>query len=300
MNLEKLLTEGRNERTLQIDRASTLDIVTMINQEDHNVAPAVAKVLPAIAQAVDGVVESFKQGGRLFYIGAGTSGRLGILDASECPPTYGTDPELVQGLIAGGTQAVFHAVEGAEDSPEMAQEDLQTRKLTNKDMVVGIAASGRTPYVIGGLQYAKSIGCRTAAVSCTPNSEIGAVADIDIAALVGPEVIMGSTRMKAGTAQKLILNMITTAAMIRTGKVYGNLMVNLEATNKKLIERGKRIVRLATDCSQEQAEQALAACKGNVKLAIIMLLTGVTAAEAMQRLQQNDGVVARSLEVDNV
>lgn len=209
MNLENLLTEARNPDTIHIDQQSSLEIVTLINQEDHKVSKAIQDILPEIALAVDEIVASLQSGGRLFYLGAGTSGRLGILDASECPPTYGTHPELVQGLIAGGTQAILRAVEGAEDSETLAEEDLRGKGLNSSDILVGIAASGRTPYVIGGLRYAKSIGCRTISLTCSPDSEMGKIADLSLTVLTGPEVIMGSTRMKAGTAQKMVLNMLT-------------------------------------------------------------------------------------------
>jgi N-acetylmuramic acid 6-phosphate etherase len=295
MNLEKLLTEARNPDTLDIDRLSSLGIVEHINNEDRKVAIAIEHILPDIALAIDWIVAAIESGGRLFYIGAGTSGRLGILDASECPPTFGTDPELVQGLIAGGSQAVFRAVEGAEDSLALAGEDLQAKELTKNDIVVGIAASGRTPYVIGGLRYAKSIGCRTISLACSPDSEIGTNADLSLTVSVGPEVIMGSTRMKAGTAQKLVLNMLTTGTMIRLGKVYSNLMVDVQASNQKLVERAKRIVCLATGVSREQAEMALASAGGSAKIAITMLLLNITADEASHLLEQAKGFVSGAL-----
>jgi N-acetylmuramic acid 6-phosphate etherase len=295
MNLEKLLTESRNPDTLDIDRLSTLDVVTKINNQDQLVAAAVARALPQIAQAVDWIVASMDKGGRLFYLGAGTSGRLGILDASECPPTFGTSPELVQGLIAGGETAVFRAVEGAEDSLSLAAQDLTQRQLSAGDIVVGIAASGRTPYVIGGLNFAKETGCPTVAVVCSPGSEMAAIADLTICIEAGPEVIMGSTRMKAGTAQKLVLNMLTTAAMIRRGKVYSNLMIDVQATNKKLIERAKRIVVMATDANREQAEAAIEQAGGSAKAAIVMILAGVTAQEAEDRLIKAQGFVAKAI-----
>lgn len=297
MNLEKLLTESRNPDTLDIDTLSTLDLVTKINAQDQLVPLAVSKALPQIAQAVDWIVDSMDQGGRLFYLGAGTSGRLGILDASECPPTFGTSPELVQGLIAGGQTAMFRAVEGAEDSLTLATQDLTDRQLLPKDIVIGIAASGRTPYVIGGLTFAKAAGCRSVAVVCSPGSEMAAVADLTICVEAGPEVVMGSTRMKAGTAQKLVLNMLTTAAMIRRGKVYSNLMVDVQATNKKLVERAKRIVVMATDASREQAEVALEQAAGSAKVAIVMLLAGMSAEEAKDKLRQAKGFVAKALKV---
>lgn len=296
MNLEKILTEARNPDTLDIDTLPTLEVVRRINQEDQKIPAAVAEVLPEVAAAVDWIVESYRQGGRLIYLGAGTSGRLGILDASECPPTYGTDPELVQGLIAGGLEAVFRSIEGAEDSLTQAAEDLKVKKLSARDTVVGIAASGRTPYVIGGLKYAREIGCRTVAVTCSPGSEMEKNADLTICAQAGPEVIMGSTRMKAGTAQKLILNMLTTASMIRTGKVYSNLMVDVQATNSKLIERGKRIVMLATGVGREEAEQVLREAGGSAKVAITAILGGASVQEARNALEVSGGFVAKALE----
>ena len=297
MNLEKLLTEARNPETENIDELATLEILQSINQEDKKVALAIELVLPQIARAVDRVVESLSGGGRLFYLGAGTSGRMGILDASECPPTYGTPPDLVQGIIAGCEKAVFSAVEGAEDSLTMAAEDLDSRGLNSKDVVVGIAASGRTPYVIGGLKHARQVGCHTVAVVCTPDSEMQKVSELSITILVGPEVIMGSTRMKAGTAQKLVLNMLTTASMIRMGKVYGNLMVDVQATNKKLVERSKRIVCLATGVSREKAEAAIVEAGGSVKVAVTLLLIGISAVEAQELLVQAGGSVSRALKI---
>ena len=295
MNLEKLLTEARNPETENIDELATQEILQCINQEDKLVALAIELVLPQIAQAVDWIVESLSGGGRLFYLGAGTSGRMGILDASECPPTFGTPPELVQGVIAGGEKAVFRAVEGAEDSLTMAAEDLAARGLSPRDVVVGIAASGRTPYVIGGLEHARQLGCHTVAVVCTPDSEMQKVSELSIAVLVGPEVIMGSTRMKAGTAQKLVLNMLTTASMIKMGKVYGNLMVDVQATNKKLVERSKRIVCLATGVSREKAEAAIVEAEGSVKVAVTLLLIDRSAAEAQELLLQAGGSVSQAL-----
>ncbi|MBP2627275.1 MAG: murQ [Firmicutes bacterium] len=297
MNLEKLLTEARNPSTINIDHQSSLEIVELINQEDHRIATAIQKILPDIARTVDYIVAAIQSGGRLFYLGAGTSGRIGILDASECPPTYGTHPELVQGLIAGGEQAILRAVEGAEDSDTLATEDLQGKKLNSSDIVIGIAASGRTPYVIGGLRYARSIGCQTVSLTCTPDSEMDRVADLNLTVLTGPEVIMGSTRMKAGTAQKMVLNMLTTATMIGLGKVYSNLMVDVQATNLKLKERAKRIVTIATGVSHSQAEETLNAANGSSKLAIIMILAGVSVEEASQLLQRGHGFVAKALKL---
>ena len=295
MKLENLLTETRNPDTMHIDHQSSLEIAELINREDQRVALAVKKILPEIAKVVDHIVAAIQSGGRLFYLGAGTSGRIGILDASECPPTYGTDPELVQGLIAGGAPAILRAVEGAEDSDTLAAEDLQNKQLNAADIVIGIAASGRTPYVIGGLRYARSIGCKTAALTCSPDSEMSRVAEHSLTVLTGPEVIMGSTRMKAGTAQKMVLNMLTTATMVRLGKVYSNLMVDVQATNQKLRERAKRIVSLAAGVSPIQAEEALQAAGGSAKLAIVMILAGVTAEEAARLLQASHGFVAKAL-----
>lgn len=295
MNLEKLLTEERNLSTINIDRQSSLEIVELINQEDQKIASAIQNILPEIARTVDSIVVALQAGGRLFYLGAGTSGRMGILDAAECPPTYGTHPELVQGLIAGGTQAILRAVEGAEDSDTLAAEELGRKQLNSSDILIGIAASGRTPYVIGGLRYAKSIGCQTISLTCTPDSEMGRIAGQSLTVLTGPEVIMGSTRMKAGTAQKMVLNMLTTATMIGLGKVYSNLMVDVQATNLKLKERAKRIVTIATGVSYSQAEETLTAANGSSKLAIIMILAGVSSEEASQLLKGADGFVAKAL-----
>lgn len=295
MNLNTLLTEARNPNTVGIDRQSSLGIVTLINQEDLTVAPIIQTILPDIAKAVDTIVTAIQSGGRLFYLGAGTSGRLGILDASECPPTYGTDPGLVLGLIAGGAPAILHAIEGAEDSPALATEDLKGKQLNSSDVLVGIAASGRTPYVIGGLHYANSIGCSTISLTCTPDSQMSKIAALNLTALTGPEVIMGSTRMKAGTAQKMILNMLTTATMIRLGKVYSNLMIDVQATNLKLKERTRLIVTLATGVDHSQADEALTAANGSAKLAILMLLTNLSATEASTLLQQSGGFVAEAL-----
>ena len=271
VNLDKISTEQRNAASSNIDQVSTLDMVTIINQEDKKVPEAVGKILPAIAQAVDIIGERLRKGGRLFYVGSGTSGRLGVLDAAECPPTYSTDPEMVQGLIAGGAQAMFVAQEGAEDSEQLGREDLQEKLLTAQDAVVGLTASGRTPYVLGALRYAKTKGAATISISCTTNPEVGAVADISLVALVGPEVVTGSTRMKAGTAQKLILNMLSTGAMIKLGKVYGNLMVDVKPSNVKLQERARRIVMTLTECDRETACKALAAVDGKVRAAIELL-----------------------------
>ena len=254
LNLKKLTTESRNKNTMDIDTVSTLEMVKIINNEDKKVAEAVEKELPKIALAIDSIAKRMHKGGRLIYIGAGTSGRLGILDASECPPTFGTPEELVQGIIAGGKEAIFRAIEGAEDSKQLAQADLKSKGLTENDTVVGLAASGRTPYVIGGLEYANEIGALTISVTCNANSKVSEVAKISISPVVGAEVVTGSTRLKSGTAQKLVLNMLSTGAMIKLGKVYGNLMVDVKSTNEKLTQRAKLIVCEATGLDIEEAK----------------------------------------------
>ncbi|WP_446470340.1 N-acetylmuramic acid 6-phosphate etherase [Xenorhabdus stockiae] len=291
INLNNLVTESRNPASTHIDELSTLDMLRVINDEDKKVALAVEQALPQIALVVDKVAEAFRRGGRLVYCGAGTSGRLGILDASECPPTYGTRPEQVVGLIAGGHKAILKAVENAEDNRQLGTDDLKELHFSKKDVLVGIAASGRTPYVLGAMEYAVSIGATVACISCNPDSPMTRLADIAITPVVGPEVVTGSSRMKAGTAQKLVLNMITTGAMIRTGKVYSNLMVDVEATNAKLIERQKNIVMAATECNREVAEQALSACNGHCKTAIVMILSGISAEEARMLLTKHQGFI---------
>ena len=296
IKLENLTTESRNSSSLNIDKVSTLDMVKIINNEDKKVALAVEKELVKIAEAIDGIVSGMQKGGRLIYIGAGTSGRLGILDASECPPTYGVSEELVQGIIAGGTEAIFRAKEGAEDSKELAIEDLKSKNITENDTIVGLAASGRTPYVIGGLEYANKIGALTVSITCNANSEVAKVSKVSIAPVVGAEVVTGSTRMKAGTAQKLVLNMLSTAAMIKLGKVYGNLMVDVRATNKKLVERAKKIVCEATGVDREVAEKVLKETNYDVKLSILMILTGLDINEAKEKLSQNKGYIAKAME----
>ncbi|QTL41583.1 N-acetylmuramic acid 6-phosphate etherase [Xenorhabdus budapestensis] len=291
INLNNLVTESRNPASAHIDELSTLDMLSVINDEDKKVAVAVEQTLPQVALVVDKVAEAFRQGGRLIYSGAGTSGRLGILDASECPPTYGTKPEQVVGLIAGGHQAILKAVENAEDNRQLGADDLGELHFNERDVLVGIAASGRTPYVLGAMEYAKSVGATVACISCNPDSPMTKLADITITPIVGSEVVTGSSRMKAGTAQKLVLNMITTGAMIRTGKVYGNLMVDVEATNAKLVERQKNIVMAATECSRETAEQALNACNGHCKTAIVMILSGISAEKARMLLTEHQGFI---------
>jgi len=293
--LQQLVSEGRNPLTTDIDLMSSLEIVNAINAEDRGVADAVGKTLPQIAQAVDAIVGAFQVGGRLIYIGAGTSGRLGVLDASECPPTFGVSPSLVVGLIAGGLDALVNASEGAEDRAEDGARDLVNIGLTAQDLVVGIAVSGRTPYVIGALDYARAQGAVTVALTCNPDSPIARMADISIAPVVGPEVITGSTRMKSGTAQKLVLNMLSTASMVRIGKTYGNLMVDMIASNGKLVARAARIVSQATGSTVEDAETALAAAGNNSKLAILMLLTGEDAEAGRGKLTAAGGVLRRAI-----
>lgn len=295
IDLERLTTESRNKNTLDIDKVSTLEMVRKINNEDKKVAEAVECELPKIAEAIDGIVKGMHKGGRLIYIGAGTSGRLGVLDASECPPTYGVSEELVQGIIAGGKEAVFRAKEGAEDSQELAVEDLKAKALNENDTVVGLAASGRTPYVIGGLNYANEIGALTVSITCNSNSEVSKAAKISIAPVVGAEVITGSTRLKSGTAQKLVLNMLSTGVMIKLGKVYGNLMVDVKSTNEKLVERAKKIVCEATGVEREEATSILNETGFNVKLSIFMILSKLSKDEAEVILKNSNGYIAEAL-----
>ncbi|EOV6247532.1 TPA: N-acetylmuramic acid 6-phosphate etherase [Vibrio parahaemolyticus] len=295
IDLSRLVTESRNPASAEIDTLSTIEMLQVINEEDQKVALAVKAVLPQIAKTVDAITAAFANGGRLVYMGAGTSGRLGILDASECPPTYGTHPDMVIGLIAGGHQAILKAVENAEDDAKMGQDDLKALHLTKHDVVVGIAASGRTPYVLGGLEYAKSIGATTASIACNPECAMAKSADIAILPIVGAEVVTGSSRMKAGTAQKLVLNMLTTGAMIRSGKVFGNLMVDVEATNAKLIQRQTNIVVEATGASKEEAERALNACDRHCKTAILMILADLDAEQAKSRLDAHNGFIRAAL-----
>ncbi|BCG58224.1 N-acetylmuramic acid 6-phosphate etherase [Paenibacillus sp. URB8-2] len=289
--LDGLITEQPNDKTSAIDQLNSAEIMALINDEDRLVAGVITELIPQIAAAADRIVEAFRSGGRLFYVGAGTSGRIGILDASECPPTYGTDPDMVQGLIAGGFQAVKDPVEGAEDSEELGAADLEAAGVNAGDVVIGIAASGRTPYVLGAMKRAGELGAAVFGICNnhgTPMSQTGFPV---IEAVVGPEVVMGSTRMKSGTAQKLILNMLTTTAMIRIGKVYRNLMVDLNPSNKKLVHRAKRIIALATEASAAEIEEAYRESEGQVKTAIVMLLAGVSAAEAHRRLSASGGFV---------
>lgn len=296
VELQKIATEQRNPNTMNIDTLSTLDMMKLINQEDHRVADAVGEVTDKIAQAVDVIAEKLAAGGRLIYCGAGTSGRLGILDAVECPPTYSTDPETVQALMAGGYGAIFKAVEGAEDSKELGVQDMQNIHFSQKDVLVGIAASGRTPYVRGCMEYAKQLGAPTVAVTCCPGSELDQFADIGIAPAPGPEVVTGSTRMKSGTAQKMVLNMLSTGAMIKLGKVYGNLMVDVKPSNEKLIRRCVTIVCSAAECTEAEATKALEDCDYRPKVAIVMVLRGVDAETACAMLQKAEGRIAKVLE----
>ena len=296
VELKKIATEQRNPNTMNIDCLSTLDMVKRINQEDHRVAEAVALVTDKIAQAIDVIADRLSRGGRLIYCGAGTSGRLGILDAVECPPTYSTDPEMVQALMAGGYRAIFQAVEGAEDSKELGVQDMKNIRFSAGDVLVGIAASGRTPYVLGCMEYAKELGAPTVSVTCCPGSVLDSFADIGIAPCPGPEVITGSTRMKSGTAQKMVLNMLSTGTMIKLGKVYGNLMVDVKPSNEKLIRRCVTIVCSATECDDAAAIAALEACGYRPKTAIVMILCGVSAEEAGAMLEKAEGRVAKVLE----
>lgn len=294
--LEHLTTEARNERTMNLDELSVEQFLTIMNEEDAKVAHAVREQIPQIAQAVEKIAASLRQQGRLIYMGAGTSGRIGLLDAVECPPTFGTAPEQVVGLIAGGDKAFIKAVEGAEDSIELGIQDLKNIELTEKDTVVGIAASGRTPYVIAGLEYANHIGASTVAIACNKNSEVGKAAQIAIEVMNGPEVLTGSTRLKSGTSQKLICNMLSTAAMIQVGKVYGNLMVDVQLTNEKLVERAKRIVMEATSCDYATAENYLELAHQKPKAAIVMILTGLSYEDTMTKLEQSQGFIRKAIQ----
>ncbi|WP_312285084.1 N-acetylmuramic acid 6-phosphate etherase [Yokenella regensburgei] len=295
IDLSKLLTERRNANSTHIDTLSTKEMLAVMNREDQQVPHAITPYLPQIAQVVDKAAAALQAGGRLIYMGAGTSGRLGILDASECPPTFGTRHEQVVGLIAGGHTAILRAVENVEDNKTQGAADLQAINFCERDVLVGLAASGRTPYVIGGMEYAKSQNAFVAIISCNPHGEMAQLADAAITPEVGPEVVTGSTRLKAGTAQKLVLNMISTGAMIRIGKVYSNLMVDVEATNAKLIERQVSIVMEATECSRETAQQALDASQRHCKTAIVMVLTGLSADEAKTLLSANNGYIRQAL-----
>jgi N-acetylmuramic acid 6-phosphate etherase len=296
MNLGALVSESRNPETMDLDALSTLAMVTRFNQQDATVAEAVKATLPQVAQAVDAAAEALLAGGRIVYMGAGTSGRLGILDAAECPPTFGVSHDLVVGLIAGGPGALLKAVEGAEDNPQFGEQDLRGINLEARDLVVGLAASGRTPYVLGGLAYARSCGCTTVAISCNPDSAIARAADIAISPVVGPEALTGSTRLKSGTAQKLVLNMLSTGAMVKFGKVFQNLMVDMKATNAKLVDRACRMLMEATGAPRERAEALLAQTDYEVKPAILMELAGLDAATARARLAEHRGYLRAALQ----
>lgn len=298
MDLAKLSTETRNPNSMTLDTMSVAEILNLMNSEDQTVPQRIHEQLPQIEAAVEKVIQQFKNGGRLIYLGAGTSGRLGVLDAAECVPTFGTDPTLVQGLIAGGQSAMTVAVEGAEDSVNLAEEDLKNLQLNKNDSVVGLAASGRTPYVIGALKYAQKVGAATISISCNKDAEISKFADCPIEVVTGPEVLTGSTRLKAGTAQKLILNMISTTSMIKLGKAYQNLMIDVKPTNDKLVERSKRIIMQATDCDYQTAEKNFLAANKDVKVAIIMILTGTDKDTAIKNLKQNDGFVRKAMKED--
>lgn len=295
VDLTKLVTETRNPRTMNIDTMSALEIVSIMNDEDNNVVKGVKEVLPEIAKAVEWCAASLAKGARIVYIGAGTSGRLGLMDSVECPPTYGVSPDTVVGLIAGGEGAFIKAVEGAEDRKDFAVEDLKKINLTADDVVVGLAASGRTPYVIGGLEYANDLGCNTVAVACNKNSKVGAIAKLAIEPVSGPEVVTGSTRLKSGTAQKMVCNMLSTASMILNGKVYQNLMVDVQQTNEKLVIRAENIIMEATGCSREEASKARVAANGKVKLAVTMILTGLDMEEAAKKLDEAKGHVREAI-----
>lgn len=296
MAIKDLMTEKRNEATMHIDTMSTLDMVKTINAEDKKVAEAVGTQDEAIAKVIDEAAKRYAKGGRLIYVGAGTNGRLGVLDAAELVPTYGIKPERAVGLIAGGKGAMYRAVEGAEDSGELGKKDLTELQLNENDTVLGLAASGRTPYVIGCLDYAKQVGAFSAAIACVPDSEIGKHADVAIEAVVGPEVITGSTRMKSGTAQKMILNMISTGVMIRQGKVYQNVMIDVQPTNSKLVDRACRIINVVTGASKEKALEALKETNNEVAVAIVMLKTNKTKSEAEKMLTDHHGQVSEVLQ----
>ena len=295
LNLKNMSTETRNQNTMNLDIMTPLEVVTVMNSEDAKIPEAIKPALPNIAQCVTWAIESIENGGRIIYMGAGTSGRLGVLDAVECPPTFGVAPEVVVGLIAGGEKAFVKAVEGAEDSRELGRDDLVNINLEKRDIVIGIAASGRTPYVLGGLAYAKEVGCHTVGISCNPGSAVGAAAELAIEVVPGPEVLTGSTRLKSGTCQKLILNMISTATMVGCGKAYQNLMVDVMHTNEKLVVRAQNIVMEATGCDRETAAEKIAQAGGNAKTAITMILADCGAAEAKERLEKAKGHVREAI-----
>ncbi|GIU81319.1 MAG: N-acetylmuramic acid 6-phosphate etherase [Acidobacteria bacterium] len=291
------ITEQENPKTANIDKVSTLEAVRLINQEDGRVAEAVSKVLPEIAMAIDKIVERLKKGGRLFYVGTGTSGRLGVLDASEIPPTYGVSPDLIQGVIAGGYEALYKATEASEDDFDAGAEDLKKRGITSQDAVVGIAASGRTPYTIGAVEYARRLGCFTACITCVPDSPITKVAEVSIVPIVGPEVIAGSTRMKAGTAQKMILNMISTVSMIRLGYVKGNRMTNVQPKNTKLKERSLRILMAETGLERERAIEVMNSAYGDLRVALVMQKANVNFEQAKNALEKTNFVIKEAIKI---
>ena len=295
LNLKNMSTETRNQNTMNLDIMTPLEVVTVMNQEDAKVPEAIKPALPNIAQCVTWAISSIENGGRIIYMGAGTSGRLGVLDAVECPPTFGVAPEVVVGLIAGGEKAFVKAVEGAEDSRELGRQDLVDINLTKTDIVIGIAASGRTPYVLGGLAYAQEVGCHTVGISCNPGSAVGAAAELAIEVVPGPECLTGSTRLKSGTCQKLILNMISTATMVGCGKAYQNLMVDVMQTNEKLVVRAQNIVMEATGCDRETAAEKIAVASGNAKTAITMILADCGLEEAKARLEKAKGHVREAI-----
>ena len=295
LNLKSMSTETRNQNTMNLDTMTPLEVITVMNQEDAKVPEAIKPALPNIAQCVSWAIESIEAGGRIVYMGAGTSGRLGVLDAVECPPTFGVAPEVVVGLIAGGEKAFVKAVEGAEDSRQLGHDDLVDIGLQKRDIVIGIAASGRTPYVLGGLAYAQEVGCHTVAISCNPGSAIGQAAELAIEVVPGPEVLTGSTRLKSGTCQKLILNMISTATMVGCGKAYQNLMVDVMQTNEKLIVRAQNIVMEATGCDRETATEKIAIAGGSAKTAITMILADCGLEEAQERLAKAKGHVREAI-----
>ena len=295
LNLKNMSTETRNQNTMNLDIMTPLEVVTVMNQEDAKVPEAIKPALPNIAQCVTWAIQSIEAGGRIIYMGAGTSGRLGVLDAVECPPTFGVAPEVVVGLIAGGEKAFVKAVEGAEDSRELGRQDLIDIHVEARDIVIGIAASGRTPYVLGGLAYAKEVGCHTVGISCNPGSAVGAAAELAIEVVPGPECLTGSTRLKSGTCQKLILNMISTATMVGCGKAYQNLMVDVMQTNEKLVVRAQNIVMEATGCDRETAAEKIAIAGGNAKTAITMILADCGLEEAKERLAKAKGHVREAI-----
>lgn len=296
LDLTKLTTEQRNPKTMELDSFSPIEIARVMNEENTNVIKAIDEVLPQVASAIEWAGEALNAGGRIIYMGAGTSGRLGVLDAVECPPTFGVSYDTVVGLIAGGEGAFVKAAEGAEDNAEAGAADLAALELESRDIVIGIAASGRTPYVIGGLRYANEAGCRTVAIACNKDSAVGAEAQLAIEPVTGPEVLTGSTRLKAGTAQKLVLNMISTGSMVAAGKVYQNLMVDVKQSNEKLRVRAQNIVMMATECTREQAAEALEACDNHVKGAIAMLLLDCDATAAEAALDEAHGHVRAAVE----